>query len=197
MLASFLLPTLAYFPHTSTTSFHAATSTFPPYPPTTFPCNTNSSSAPPTSVHRLRPQDVAVIGSVGDSISAGVGATAAHILDVFNEDRGVSFVTGGEGSWSTSSTLANILKEFNPGLQGASYGSTRAFVPLEQQPRAEVPPSLPATPSQVGFNLSTSRSLARDVPGMVKALVRRIRARVPAWRTVWKVVTIMVGGGVG
>jgi len=186
MLASFLLPTIAYFPHTSTSSFHATTTPFPPSPPSTFPCTTNSSSAPPTSVHRLRPQDVAIIGSVGDSISAGVGATAANILDVFNEDRGVSFVTGGEGSWSTSSTLANILKEFNPGLQGASYGSTRAFVPLDQQPRAEV-----------GFNLSTSRSLARDVPDMVKALVRRIRARVPAWRTVWKLVTIMVGGGVG
>ena len=78
---------------------------------------------------------VAIIGAVGDSISAGVGATALNIIDVFNEvkhctaashegsvfskkDRGVSFVTGGEGSWWSTSSLANILKQFNPGLVG-------------------------------------------------------------------------------
>ena len=65
---------------------------------------------------------------MGDSISAGVGATATNILDVFNEDRGVSFVTGGEGSWDSTSTLANILKKFNPRLEGLSYGSTRAVL---------------------------------------------------------------------
>ena len=74
---------------------------------------------------------VAIIGAVGDSISAGVGANALNIIDVFNEvralhqikqlfekDRGLSFVTGGEGSWSSTSSLANILKQFNPGLVG-------------------------------------------------------------------------------
>ena len=45
----------------------------------------------------------------------------------------------------------------------------------------------------MGFNLSVSRSLARDVPGMVKRLVRRIRATIPDWRNVWKIVTILVG----
>lgn len=146
-----------------------------------FPCPTNTSTPPATSVHRLRPQDVTVIGAIGDSITAGVGARARHILDVFNEDRGVSFVTGGEGTWASTSSLANILKHFSPRLVGLSYGSTRAFVPLENQMGAEI-----------GFNFSVSRSLARDVPAMVKRMVRRIRARVPDWRTAWKLVTILV-----
>ena len=37
---------------------------------------------------------------------------------LFKKDRGLSFVTGGEGSWSSTSSLANILKQFNPGLVG-------------------------------------------------------------------------------
>jgi len=151
--------------------------------PVAFPCDTNSSAPPATSVHQLRPQDVAIIGAVGDSISAGVGATALNIIDVFNEDRGVSFVTGGEGSWWSTSSLANILKEFNPGLVGSSYGSTRAFVPFEQQ----------SGKAEIGFNLALSRSLAQDVPAMVKQLVRRIRSQVPGWRRLWKLVTILIG----
>ena len=81
-------------------------------------------------------------------------------------------------------------------LVGSSYGSTRAFVPFEQQRgRAEI-----------GFNLALSRSLAQDVPAMVgdpivqlqlahhqvKQLVRRIRSQVPGWRRLWKLVTILV-----
>ena len=81
-------------------------------------------------------------------------------------------------------------------LVGSSYGSTRAFVPFEQQSgRAEI-----------GFNLALSRSLAQDVPAMVgdpivqlqlahhqvKQLVRRIRSQVPGWRRLWKLVTILV-----
>ena len=80
-------------------------------------------------------------------------------------------------------------------LVGSSYGSTRAFVPFEQQSgRAEI-----------GFNLALSRSLAQDVPVMVRAptdaqlvhlqvkrLVRRIRSQVPGWRRLWKLVTILV-----
>jgi len=147
-----------------------------------FPCSTNSSFSPSQSVNQLRPQDVGIIAAVGDSISAGVGATATNILDVFNEHRGVSFVTGGEGSWYDTLTLANIIKQFNPNLKGMSFGKTRAFVPLSKQKRVNI-----------GLNMSISRSLASDVPRMVKALVRKVRRTVPDWRKLWKIVTILVG----
>ena len=81
---------------------------------------------------------------------------------------------------------------------GSSYGSTRAFVPFEQQ----------SGKAEIGFNLALSRSLAQDVPAMVgaptiqltnmsthlqvKQLVRRIRSQVPGWRRLWKLVTILV-----
>jgi len=148
----------------------------------TFPCNTSRSFPPARSVHQLRPQDVGIIGAVGDSISAGVGATATNILEVFNEDRGVSFVTGGDGSWYDTLTLANIIKQFNPNLKGMSFGKTRAFIPLSKQSGV-----------RAGLNMSVSRSLARDVPDMVKQLVRTVRRTIPEWRKMWKVVTILVG----
>ena len=148
----------------------------------TFPCQTNTSFPPAQSVNKLRPQDVGIIAAVGDSISAGVGATATNIMEVFNEHRGVSFVTGGEGSWRDTLTLANIIKEFNPDLKGMSFGKTRAFIPLSKQKGVNI-----------GLNLSISRSLANDVPRMVKQLVRKVRSTVPEWRKLWKIVTILVG----
>ena len=148
----------------------------------TFPCQTNTSFPPAQSVNKLRPQDVGIIAAVGDSISAGVGATATNIMEVFNEHRGVSFVTGGEGSWRDTLTLANIIKEFNPNLKGMSFGKTRAFVPLSKQKAVSF-----------GLNMSISRSLAADVPRMVKQLIRKVRRTVPEWRKLWKIVTILVG----
>ena len=120
-----------------------------------FPCQTNNSLPLAHSVHELKPQDIGIIAAVGDSITAGVGATASNIMDVFNEYRGVSFVTGGDGYWWNTLTLANILKEFNPKLKGMSFGKTRAFVPLSKQKGVKI-----------GLNMSISRSLAKDVPNM-------------------------------
>ena len=50
-----------------------------------FPCPAHySEPAPPTnrSVHQLRPQDIGLVASVGDSITAGTGALASNILQV-------------------------------------------------------------------------------------------------------------------
>lgn len=49
-----------------------------------FPCNVTAgrSDSPPTSVHRLRPGDVRVIGAMGDSLTAANGAMALNVLQV-------------------------------------------------------------------------------------------------------------------
>ena len=69
-----------------------------------FPCtNTAPSTTIPNSVHRLRPGDIKVAGrcfwdvltlacfqvvaALGDSITAGVGARANSVLDIFTEYR--------------------------------------------------------------------------------------------------------------
>lgn len=77
----------------------------------------------PTSVHKLRPGDIDVIGAMGDSLVAGNGAMEEYALGTMIENRGVSWCAGGEGTWRQFLTLPNILKEFNPGLKGYSTGT--------------------------------------------------------------------------
>ncbi|ENN79334.1 hypothetical protein YQE_04243, partial [Dendroctonus ponderosae] len=77
----------------------------------------------PTSVHKLRPGDIDVIGALGDSLVAGNGAMEEYALGTMIENRGVSWCIGGEGTWRDFLTLPNILKEFNPNLKGYSTGT--------------------------------------------------------------------------
>ena len=91
-----------------------------------FPCKLRKPSPQiPTSVHKLRPGDIQVVAALGDSVTAGVGARANSVLDIFKEYRGVSFSVGGEKTWREYITLPNILELFNPNLYGQSYGITR------------------------------------------------------------------------
>ena len=76
-------------------------------------------------MHKLRPGDVQVVAALGDSITAGVGARANSVLDIFKEYRGVSFSIGGDKTWREYVTLPNILKNFNSNLYGQSYGITK------------------------------------------------------------------------
>ena len=61
-----------------------------------------------------------VVAALGDSITVGVGAGAESVLDIGKRYRGVSFSSGGAGTWRDVVTLPNILKIFNPYLYGAS-----------------------------------------------------------------------------
>ena len=47
------------------------------------------------TVWNLRPQDIGLVASLGDSITAATGAKADTILGVMDENRGSSFMTGG------------------------------------------------------------------------------------------------------
>jgi hypothetical protein len=72
----------------------------------------------PTSVHRLTPGDIDVIGAIGDSLTAANGAIAINSLQTTLENRGVAWSIGGKGSWRQFITLPNLIKEFNPNLYG-------------------------------------------------------------------------------
>lgn len=48
----------------------------------------------PTSVHKLRPGDIDVIGALGDSLIAGNGAMEEFALGNMIEHRGVSWCVG-------------------------------------------------------------------------------------------------------
>lgn len=66
----------------------------------TFPCinrtapGVGRSVERPTSVHRLRPGDIDVIGAMGDSLVAGNGALEEWALGTMIENRGVSWCAG-------------------------------------------------------------------------------------------------------
>lgn len=96
-----------------------------PYPPDhQFFCDPQGpggrSGTVPSSVHKLRPGDIDVIGAIGDSLTAGNGALATNVLQVLIENKGVSWSIGGQSTWHRFLTLPNILKVFNPQLYGFS-----------------------------------------------------------------------------
>ncbi|XP_068085076.1 phospholipase B1, membrane-associated-like isoform X1 [Anabrus simplex] len=143
-----------------------------------FPCDVRSgrSRPRPSSVHRLRPGDVDVIGAMGDSLVAGNGAMEDFALGTLIEHRGVSWCAGGEGTWRQFLTLPNILKEFNPNLRGYSTGRGEFL-----SPNAE-------------FNVAFPVSEDADALQQAKYLVRKMK-RHPSidFQQDWKVITIFFG----
>lgn len=66
----------------------------------------------PKNVNQLRPGDIDVIGSMGDSLGAGLGVFATTLPQVLIENRGVAAAGGGQGTWREFLTLPNILKVY-------------------------------------------------------------------------------------
>ncbi|XP_015108708.1 phospholipase B1, membrane-associated [Diachasma alloeum] len=143
-----------------------------------FPCNITAgrSETVPTSVHKLRPGDIDVIGAMGDSLTAGFGIYGSDMITIFIENRGASSLGGGQGSWRDTLTIPNILKAFNPKLFG--YCKKDAW---NHQPAAE-------------FNVAESASMSRDMPFMAEILARRMKSdpRVDM-KNHWKLVSLFNG----
>jgi hypothetical protein len=113
----------------------------------TFDCNVTQfkSRERPTSVHALRPGDINVVGSMGDSITAACGEKARTILGLLLEFRGQSWSIGGKSKLEKVVTLPNVLKRFNSNLRGFN---TKPSVLLTKG---------------VGFNAAISGSTADDM----------------------------------
>jgi hypothetical protein len=90
-----------------------------------FPCDTAPgspgarSATRPTSVHRLRPGDIDVVGAMGDSLTAGSASAASNLIEALIENRGMSW-SGGElnislpmhsWSWQLSVSAAGPLSK--------------------------------------------------------------------------------------
>lgn len=59
-----------------------------------FPCKIRRPTKPATSVHRLTPGDIQVVGALGDSLTAATGSKGISVLDFVRENRGISFSAG-------------------------------------------------------------------------------------------------------
>ncbi|KAF7722981.1 hypothetical protein EC973_002451 [Apophysomyces ossiformis] len=80
--------------------------------------------APPTNVRDLRPDDIRMIGALGDSVMAGFGAKGIQgysliSLSSIYESRGLSF---GGGDEPGVCTIPNLIKRYSPLVLGSSRG---------------------------------------------------------------------------
>ncbi|XP_076815182.1 phospholipase B1, membrane-associated-like [Clavelina lepadiformis] len=133
-------------------------------------------SPKPTTVHQLRPQDIDVVGAMGDSLTAANGADAATAVGILTEYRGLSWTIGGEETLATSITLPNILRKFNPKVKGYSVGSSYMDRDL-------------------WFNAAVAGARARDMSNQATDLVRRMKTdNRTNYENDWKLVTIFIGG---
>ena len=55
-----------------------------------FPCEPLNSQRRAENVHELMPSDIAAVGALGDSVTAGFGARASSLIDLVIEARGAS-----------------------------------------------------------------------------------------------------------
>lgn len=137
------------------------------------------SSVRPTSVHKLRVGDIDVIGAMGDSLTAANGAFATNVFQALTEDRAVSWSAGGYGNWQTFVTLPNLIKAFNPRLNGYSHSKSGNAYSFEDGSR---------------FNVAEPTTYANDLPRQAKLLVTRMRSdRSVNIKNDWKLITIMSG----
>ncbi|XP_076798379.1 phospholipase B1, membrane-associated isoform X3 [Arvicanthis niloticus] len=147
---------------------------------TEFTCvDKDPSDSIPTTVHRLRPADIKIIGAMGDSITAGNGAGAnpGNIFDVLTEYRGLSWSVGGDEDIKTVTTLANILREFNPSLKGFSVGTGN-----ENTPGAS-------------FNQAVAGAKSDGLAAQAQKLVNLMKAdKTINFQEDWKIITVFIGG---
>lgn len=153
----------------------------PPTPPpitnwgSDFSCvDTAPSNSVPTSVHRLRPADIKVVGALGDSLTTAFGAKAKNLLQLRTEYKGVSWCIGGDKTLETVTTLPNIIKKFNPKLEGMSLGTGS---------------------SRSRFNMAVSGAKVAGIPGQVRRLIDTMKSDASVdFENDWKLVTLFIGG---
>ncbi|XP_014485906.1 PREDICTED: phospholipase B1, membrane-associated-like isoform X2 [Dinoponera quadriceps] len=143
-----------------------------------FPCNVTGgrSQEVPDSVHKLRPGDIDVIAAMGDSLTAGAGIFANNLFQIIVENRGVTALGGGQGTWRQYVTLPNILKEFNHNLIGYALGDSLTTHNASQ------------------LNVAESGAMSDDMPYMAETLVKRIKndPRIDVEKH-WKLISLMIG----
>lgn len=120
-----------------------------------------------------------MIGAMGDSLTSASAAFATNILQIFSENRAVSWSGGGNGNWQTFVTLPNLIKAYNPRLIGYSFSRSGNVYSFEDAAR---------------FNVAEPGTLVEDSVRQAKLLVSRMKS----YKQVniekdWKLITIMTG----
>ncbi|KAJ6666858.1 hypothetical protein lerEdw1_018860 [Lerista edwardsae] len=147
---------------------------------TIIPCSVRDpSDTIPASVHNLRPADIKIIGALGDSLTAGNGAGSSpnDVLDVLTQYRGLSWSVGGNENISTVTTLANILREYNPRLLGFSTGKGTQ------------------DKSNAYLNQAVAGARSESVPSQARRLIDLMKTDSTInFQEDWKLITLFIGG---
>ncbi|KAL6486725.1 hypothetical protein MHYP_G00061170 [Metynnis hypsauchen] len=102
-------------------------------------------------------------------ISTGLGAKSQNYFQLNTEYKGVSWSIGGDTALETTTTLPNILRKFNPSVQGFSTGQGLF--------------------AKKGFNMAVSKAKVSDLSAQVSALIEALKSsQVP--RVLVNVVTV-------
>ncbi|CAP28020.1 LOW QUALITY PROTEIN: Protein CBG08129 [Caenorhabditis briggsae] len=125
------------------------------------------------SVAQLSPEDIRIVGAMGDSLASGRGLWP--FTDV--EFRGAAFPIGGDANMDGLVTLPNILSQFVPNLEGISHGmGSKSALPDYQ------------------FNVAEIGAETEDLPQQALELVHRIQRYVGrTLKNKWALITIVTG----
>ncbi|KAM7325108.1 hypothetical protein ACRRTK_015361 [Alexandromys fortis] len=107
----------------------------------------------------------------------GAGSKTGNVLDVLTQYRGLSWSIGGDENIKTVTTLANILREFNPSLKGFSVGTGKE------------------TTANAFFNQAVAGAKAEDLTTQAQKLVSLMKADTTIdFENDWKIITVFIGG---
>jgi hypothetical protein len=127
-------------------------------PPLVYNCPTLPKPPPATNVRQLHPGNIKVVMALGDSISAGFAIKGLPV-----EYRGLVYSIGGDEyisdfGWTKAVTIPNILKIYNPDLQGQATGETEPFTKGEDLDAAIVEAKIGDIPPQITYLVNTLKS---------------------------------------
>ncbi|KAI9243525.1 hypothetical protein BY458DRAFT_485853 [Sporodiniella umbellata] len=147
----------------------------------------------------LRPEDISVIASLGDSIMAGyaaVGLTEQEKIHgnvsriQITEARGKSYIMGGDPG---TLSFANFLSHYAPGLQGASK-EVQAITRCQANDCQALNGSYQAGVSE--FNAALSGAMSVNLDHELDYLIPEMKSKLSpeVFREGWKLITLQIGG---
>ncbi|KAI9279302.1 hypothetical protein BY458DRAFT_431822 [Sporodiniella umbellata] len=156
-------------------------------------CPALASRAAPTTVHDLRPDDIKVIGALGDSITAGFGILGLNFsqpplivgFNTFNEYRGLSYSIGGD---ENAFTVPNYLKHYQPELKGQASGDhIGLFCSVNSCPGKYIP-------EKDQLSAALSGSLSVNLQHQLNYLIPEMQAiQGVDMQNDWKMINIQIG----
>ncbi|CAO3679287.1 hypothetical protein G6F70_005299 [Rhizopus microsporus] len=156
-------------------------------------CPALSPRPAPTSAHDLRPDDIKVIGALGDSITAGFGIMGINLsqppslaaFNALNEYRGLSYSIGGDEG---ALTVPNYVKHYQPNLKGYSIDSHIAlYCSVHSCPGRYIP-------EKDRLNAALSGSLSINLQHQLDYLIPEMHNIAGIdFQNDWKMINIQIG----